>query len=75
MSFWRAWVPGMRVVVRYRNDEGSFSDAVGELVRVDDDGVEVATRRGPVTVAAADIAIGKRVPPATPGAARRPDVP
>lgn len=54
----------MRVVVRFRNSEGSFSDAVGELVRVDDDGVEVATRRGPVEVAAADIALGKRVPPA-----------
>lgn len=54
----------MRVVVRYRNDEGSFSDAVGELVRVDDDGVEVATKHGPVAVDAADIAIGKRVPPA-----------
>jgi len=64
MCFWRDWAPGMRVVVRYRNDEGSFSDAVGELVRVDDDGVEVATRRGPVVVAAADIALGKRVPPA-----------
>lgn len=54
----------MRVVVRYRNDEGSFSDAVGELVRVDDEGVEVATKHGPVAVVAADIAIGKRVPPA-----------
>ena len=64
MSFWQDWVPGMRVVVRYRNDEGSFSDAVGELTRVDDDGVEVATKRGPVAVAAADIALGKRVPPA-----------
>ncbi|WP_156251802.1 hypothetical protein [Pseudactinotalea terrae] len=66
MTFWRAWEPGMRVVVRYRNDEGSFSDAVGELVRVDDDGVEVATKRGPVSVSAAAIAIGKRVPPAVP---------
>lgn len=66
MSFWQDWVPGMRVVVRYRNDEGSFSDAVGELTRVDDDGVEVATKRGVVSVAAADIALGKRVPPAPP---------
>lgn len=66
MQFWEDWEPGMRVVVRYRNDEGSFSDAVGELVRVDADGVEVATRRGPVSVAAADIALGKRVPPAPP---------
>jgi hypothetical protein len=64
MSFWLSWEPGMRVVVRYRNSEGSFSDALGELVRVDDDGVEVATKHGPVEVAAADIAIGKRVPPA-----------
>jgi hypothetical protein len=64
MSFWLSWEPGMRVVVRYRNSEGSFSDALGELVRVDDDGVEVATKHGPVEIAAPDIAIGKRVPPA-----------
>lgn len=64
MSFWLSWQPGMRVVVRYRNSEGSFSDALGELVRVDADGVEVATKHGPVEVAAGDIAIGKRVPPA-----------
>lgn len=56
----------MRVVVRYRNSEGSFSDALGELVRVDEQGVEVATKRGLVAVAAADIALGKRVPPAPP---------
>ncbi len=62
----------MRVVVRYRNGEGSFSDAVGELVRVDADGLEVATRRGPVAVAAADIALGKRVPPAPPARRGRP---
>lgn len=61
----------MRVVVRYRNAEGSLSDALGELVRVDDDGVEVATRRGPVEIAAADIVLGKRVPPAPAPRARR----
>ena len=67
--FWLDWQVGERVVVRYRIEDGGFSDALGELVRVDQAGVEVATRRGVVTVRAADIALGKRVPPAPP---RRP---
>ncbi|WP_154795275.1 putative acetyltransferase [Occultella kanbiaonis] len=62
--FWHDWQVGERVVVRYRLDAGGVSDALGELVRVDDAGVEVATRRGLVVVAAGDIALGKRVPPA-----------
>lgn len=62
--FWLEWQIGERAVVRYRTDDGAFSDALGELVRVDADGVEVATKRGVVSVPAAQIAIGKLVPPA-----------
>jgi len=67
-QFWLEWRVGERVVVRYRV-EGGYSDALGELTRVDGDGVEVSTRRGPVAVAAADIVLGKHVPP--PPAPRR----
>jgi len=61
--FWRHWQVGERVVVRYRTPDGMYSDALGELARVDDDGVDVITRRGLVTVQANTIAIGKKVPP------------
>lgn len=61
--FWRGWQVGERVVVRYRIEDGRYSDALGELARVDDDGVDVITKRGLVSVPAATIAIGKRVPP------------
>ncbi|WP_027286774.1 hypothetical protein [Ruania albidiflava] len=62
VQFWRQWRVGERVVVRYRV-EGGYSDALGELTRVDADGVEVSTRRGPVAVPAEDIVLGKHVPP------------
>ena len=61
---WRAWTPGQRVVVRRRLPEGGWTDVLGELVQVDDDGVTVDTRRGRVRVPGADIGIGKVVPPA-----------
>ncbi|TDE93890.1 hypothetical protein EXU48_10450 [Occultella glacieicola] len=64
--FWHGWQVGERVVVRYRLEAGGVSDALGELVRVDESGVEVATRHGLVAVEAGDIALGKRVPPAPP---------
>lgn len=67
-QFWREWQVGERVVVRYRVP-GGYSDALGELIRVDAEGVEVSTRRGPVAVPAADIVLGKYVPP--PPAPRR----
>ena len=67
--FWRRWRVGERVVVRYRIEDGMLSDALGELARVDDEGVDVITRRGLVTVPAERITIGKRVPP--PPAPRR----
>lgn len=69
---WRGWTVGTRVVVRRRlgpQDEHGYTDVLGELTRVDDDGVQVATRRGTVDVPGAEIALGKVVPPAPP---RRP---
>lgn len=66
---WTAWAVGARVVVRRRLPDGRFSDALGELLATDPSGVVVRTRRGDVRVEAADIAVGKVVPPARP---RRP---
>lgn len=68
---WLAWPVGARVVVRRRLAEGGYSDVLGDLLEVDDDGVRVATRRGPVRVPAADIAIGKLIPPPPPRRPRR----
>ncbi len=63
---------GARVVVRRRLAEGGYSDVLGDLLRVDASGVRVLTRRGEVDVPAADIAVGKRVPPAPPRRPARP---
>ena len=54
--------PGTRVVVRYRIDSGA-TDALGELVTVDDRTCTVATRRGPAVIAWADVVAAKPVPP------------
>lgn len=71
---WRAWEPGLRVVVRRRRDdlppsgaapgEPPYTDVLGDLLAVDDDGLTVRTRRGDVRVPAADVLLGKVVPPA-----------
>lgn len=69
---WRTWAVGTRVVVRRRlgpGDDHLYTDVLGELTRVDDDGVQVRTRRGPVDVPGSEIVLGKVVPPAPP---RRP---
>ena len=69
---WRSWTVGTRVVVRRRLADGGehgHTDVLGELTRVDDEGVQVATRGGPVDVPGTDIVLGKVVPPAPP---RRP---
>lgn len=70
---WRTWAVGERVVVRRRLPAGEpqpYSDVLGDLVAVDDDGVTVRTRRaGDVRVPGEEIVIGKVVPPAP---ARRP---
>jgi hypothetical protein len=63
---WTTWPVGVRVVVRRRLPDGRYSDVLGELLATDDGGVRVLTRGGEVHVAAAEIAIGKVVPPARP---------
>ncbi|WP_426594589.1 hypothetical protein ACPPVS_03445 [Cellulomonas sp. McL0617] len=73
---WRAWSPGVRVVVRRLRDDGPaageprHTDVLGEVLAVDDEGVVVRTRRGDVRVPAADIVLTKQVPP--PPARRHP---
>ncbi len=73
---WRAWTAGWtagtRVVVRRRLPAGGWADVLGELLEVSPAGVTVATRRGPVHVPAADIALGKPVPPPPARRAPRP---
>jgi hypothetical protein len=61
---------GGRVVVRFRVP-GGFRDALGDLVRIDESSCTVLTRRGPVTVALADVALAKPVPPPPPRRAPR----
>jgi len=67
---WRAWGPGVRVVVRRVRDdspapgEPPYTDVLGDVVAVDDDGLTVRTRRGDVRVPAADVVLTKVVPPA-----------
>ena len=63
---WQDWPVGARVVVRRRLPEGGYSDVLGDLLATGPDGVRVETRHGQVTVVAADIAVGKLVPPAVP---------
>src|SRR6185312_8326931 len=54
---------GMRAVVRHRLDDG-LSDALGEVVALDDTSVSVATRRGVRVVAREAVVAAKEVPPA-----------
>lgn len=61
----RALPLGTRVVVRYRLDDGvhAATDALGDLIAVDHERCTVATRRGEVVIAIADILMAKTVPP------------
>ena len=71
---WRTLAPGVRVVVRRRLGPGEsllYSDVLGELMAVDDGGVLIETRSGPVRIPARDIALAKIVPPAPPRRSRR----
>ncbi len=72
MQEWTRWPVGVRVVVRRRLPDGMFGDVLGDLLATGPDGVLVRTRRGDVRVDAAEIAVGKIVPPARP---RRPRPP
>ena len=54
---------GMRAVVRHRLDDG-LSDALGEVVALDDTSVSVATRRGVRVVPRGAVVAAKEVPPA-----------
>ncbi len=60
---WLDWPVGAKVMVRRRLAEGGYSDTVGILLERDAEHVVVRGRRGDVTVPAAEIAIGKVVPP------------
>lgn len=74
---WRAWTPGVRVVVRRLRDdspaagEPPYTDVLGDLLAVDDAGLTVRTRRGDVRVPAADVVLTKVVPPAPEPRGRR----
>ncbi len=67
---WASWPLGARVVVRRRLPDGRYGDVLGDLLETGADGVLVRTRRGDVRVRAAEIAVGKLVPPARPRRAR-----
>lgn len=72
-ALWTTWPLGVRVVVRRRLPDGRYSDVLGELLESTPGGVLVRTRTGDeVRVEAAEIAIGKIVPPPRP---RRPRPP
>lgn len=62
----RALPLGTRVVVRHRlhGDTHAATDALGDLVAVGATTCTVATRRGDVVIAIADIVAAKTVPPA-----------
>jgi hypothetical protein len=60
---WTTWPLGVRVVVRYRLEDGRFSEALGDLVAATEEEVTVATRRGLVRIPAGLVAIAKQVPP------------
>lgn len=59
---WLAWMPGERVVVRYRLADG-LHDALGALKTTSRDYVEIETRRGLIRVDAETMVTGKKVPP------------
>ncbi|MEF3122275.1 hypothetical protein [Kocuria flava] len=67
---------GTRVSVRRALPDDDVSglgltDALGELVRADEDGVTVRTRRGDVVIAARDLRAARAVPPPPPRRAPR----
>lgn len=67
-SEFRALPLGTRVVVRHRlhGEQHGATDALGELIAIDEATCTIATRRGAVTIAYADIIATKPVPPPPP---------
>lgn len=55
--------PGTRVVVRY-TDNGSLTDALGEVLEVSPTHLRISTKRGPVDVPQDAIETGHEIPPA-----------
>lgn len=57
--------PGMRAVVRHRieHDVHGVTDALGEIMAMDDDTVSVRTRQGVQVIRRADVVAAKEVPP------------
>jgi len=60
---WLDWPLGSRVVVRRRLPGGGYSDVLGELVYRSAAAVEVLGHAGTERIEAAEIAVGKVVPP------------
>lgn len=64
--------PGARVVVRYLLPSGQATDALGELLSVDEDTVVVDGKRGIERIRRTDIVAAKPVPPPPAPRRRRP---
>jgi len=60
---WRGWAIGMRVSMRRHRPEGGFADALGYITKLNDEGLEIETRKGKVWIDADSIYLGKPVPP------------
>ncbi|MDR6637988.1 hypothetical protein [Paenarthrobacter nitroguajacolicus] len=69
-QFLRSAEPGIRVVVRYRIDEG-LTDALGYLLRSSDSSCTVRTRTSDVDIPLAMVIAAKEVPPPPPRRASR----
>lgn len=64
-AFLAAAVPGTRVVVRYRIEEG-LTDALGHLVACDAGTCIIRTRQADVVIPLERVVAAKEVPPAPP---------
>ncbi|MBM7849203.1 hypothetical protein [Arthrobacter roseus] len=65
----RSLVPGSRVVVRYRIDDG-LTDALGDLLEIGESTCTVRTRRDDVFVPLAAVTAARAVPPPPPRRSR-----
>jgi hypothetical protein len=62
---------GAKVMVRRRLADGGYADTVGVLVERDAEHLVLHGRRGEVHIPAAEVAIGRVVPPPVLGPRRR----